>query len=46
MATDYRPTVFLPKTAFPMKADLPRREPQLLARWQEIGLYARERARA
>jgi isoleucyl-tRNA synthetase len=44
MATDYRPTVFLPQTAFPMKAELPKREPQLLQRWQETALYQRQRA--
>ncbi len=35
---DYRDTVFLPRTGFPMRADLPKREPQILARWQAIGL--------
>src|SRR5579864_444811 len=44
MATDYRPTVFLPQTAFPMKGELPKREPQLLQRWRETGLYQRQRA--
>src|SRR5690348_6318351 len=39
MSTDYRSTVFLPDTAFPMRGDLPRREPLLLKRWQEIGLW-------
>ena len=43
MPTDYRPTVFLPKTSFPMRGDLPNREPQILARWEEIGLYRRLR---
>ncbi len=38
-APDYRDTVFLPKTDFPMKAGLPQKEPGILARWQEIGLY-------
>mgnify|MGYP005809470077 CR=1 FL=1 len=33
----------LPETAFPMKADLARREPQMLARWQEMQLYRRLR---
>ena len=33
MSTDYRDTVFLPRTDFPMKADLPKREPELVARW-------------
>jgi isoleucyl-tRNA synthetase len=36
---DYRSTVFLPKTDFPMKAGLPQKEPGILARWQEAGLY-------
>ena len=35
----YRDTVFLPKTDFPMKAGLPEREPQLLKRWAEMGLF-------
>ncbi len=30
---DYRDTVFLPRTGFPMRGDLPKREPALLARW-------------
>ncbi|MEO6718329.1 MAG: class I tRNA ligase family protein, partial [Novosphingobium sp.] len=36
---DYRDTVFLPKTDFPMKAGLPQKEPGILARWKEQGLY-------
>ncbi|APE27589.1 isoleucine--tRNA ligase [Aurantiacibacter gangjinensis] len=40
---DYRDTVFLPKTDFPMKAGLPAKEPGILARWEEQGLYARLR---
>jgi isoleucyl-tRNA synthetase len=39
----YRDTVFLPKTDFPMKAGLPEREPQLLKRWAEMGLFNRLR---
>ena len=42
--TDYRDTVFLPSTGFPMRGDLPRREPALLARWREMGLWDRLRA--
>jgi len=38
-ARDYRSTVFLPKTEFPMKAGLPQKEPGILARWQDEGLY-------
>jgi isoleucyl-tRNA synthetase len=41
---DYRSTVFLPKTDFPMKAGLPQKEPGILARWQEAGLYEQVRA--
>jgi isoleucyl-tRNA synthetase len=40
---DYRSTVFLPKTDFPMKAGLPQKEPGILARWQGEGLYERIR---
>ncbi len=39
--TDYRDTVFLPATSFPMRGDLPRREPQLLAQWEASGLWHR-----
>ncbi|MFO6446746.1 isoleucine--tRNA ligase [Erythrobacter sp. NE805] len=41
---DYRDTVFLPKTEFPMKAGLPQKEPGIAARWQAIGLYEQLRA--
>ncbi|MGZ8297395.1 MAG: class I tRNA ligase family protein, partial [Allosphingosinicella sp.] len=40
---DYRATVFLPKTDFPMKAGLSQKEPAILARWAEMGLYKRLR---
>jgi isoleucyl-tRNA synthetase len=40
---DYRTTVFLPETDFPMRAGLPEREPAWLARWEEIGVYDRLR---
>ena len=43
MSTDYRSTVFLPQTEFPMRGDLPKREPALLRRWQESGLWRRLR---
>ena len=41
---DYRETLFLPKTDFPMKAGLPQKEPQFLKRWQDMNLYHRLRA--
>ncbi len=40
---DYRSTVFLPKTDFPMKAGLAQKEPAILERWAKIGLYDRLR---
>jgi len=40
---DYRATVFLPTTDFPMKAGLPQLEPTLLARWEGMDLYKRLR---
>jgi len=43
---DYRATMFLPATDFPMKAGLPEAEPKWLARWAEMDLYGRLRARA
>ncbi|MEZ5759659.1 MAG: isoleucine--tRNA ligase [Paracoccaceae bacterium] len=42
-APDYRDTVFLPETDFPMRAGLPQREPDWLARWERIGVYDRLR---
>ncbi|TIX49214.1 isoleucine--tRNA ligase [Alteraurantiacibacter aquimixticola] len=41
---DYRDTVFLPKTDFPMKAGLPQKEPGILQRWQDEKLYEKLRA--
>jgi len=43
MSVDYKSTVFLPKTDFPMRANLPEREPKILARWQEMKLFQRLR---
>ncbi len=43
---DYRDTVFLPQTEFPMRAGLPAREPEWLARWARIGVYDRLRSTA
>ncbi len=41
---DYRSTVFLPRTDFPMKAGLPQKEPAIAARWESEGLYKQIRA--
>jgi len=41
--TDYKLTINLPQTEFPMKADLAHREPAAVRRWEERGTYARLR---
>lgn len=38
---DYKDTIHLPETAFPMRGDLPKREPETLARWEASRLYPR-----
>jgi isoleucyl-tRNA synthetase len=43
---DYKKTINLPETNFPMKADLPQREPLLLKKWEEEGLYKKIREAA
>ena len=43
---DYKQTLNLPATKFPMKAGLPNREPQTLERWQDIDLYKKLRENA
>ncbi|BCJ91664.1 isoleucine--tRNA ligase [Terrihabitans soli] len=40
---DYSETLFLPKTDFAMRAELPKREPDMLARWARLGLYEKLR---
>jgi isoleucyl-tRNA synthetase len=45
-ARDYSATLFLPQTDFPMRAGLPQKEPEILARWAKLGLYQRLRAAA
>ena len=42
--TDYKKTLNLPQTDFPMKASLATREPELLKRWQTLDLYGKLRA--
>jgi len=43
---DYSKTLFLPQTDFPMRAGLPQREPDILARWAKIDLYRKLRETA
>ncbi|MBI5328623.1 MAG: isoleucine--tRNA ligase [Deltaproteobacteria bacterium] len=38
---DYKDTLNLPKTDFPMKADLAKKEPEILKKWEETGLYTK-----
>jgi isoleucyl-tRNA synthetase len=45
-ARDYSETLFLPQTDFPMRAGLPQREPEILKRWEKLGIYAAMRAAA
>src|SRR5690348_11862720 len=45
-AKDYSRTLFLPQTDFPMRAGLPQREPEMLKRWNQIGLYEQLRKKA
>ncbi len=40
---DYKDTLNLPKTEFPMRANLPKREPERLRQWEELGLYGKIR---
>ena len=46
MTLDLRATVALPKTSFPMKANLPQREPETLKRWESLDLYRKLRERS
>jgi len=43
---DYSKTLYLPETDFPMRAGLPQKEPETVARWQQMGLYKQLRASA
>ncbi len=43
MTTDYKSTIFLPRTEFPMRGGLPKREPDLLERWENMDLFERLR---
>jgi len=45
MSTDYKSTINLPQTDFPMRGDLPRREPGWLAEWEQVGRYAQIQAK-
>ena len=40
---NYKDTVFLPRTDFPMRAGLPKKEPEILQSWQQVDLYRKLR---
>ena len=40
---DYKQTLNLPQTDFPMKANLAQREPEMLKKWEEMGIYQKIR---
>ena len=42
----YKETVFLPKTDFPMRGELPNKEPEIAKKWQEMDLYSRIREKS
>lgn len=46
MSQDYKTTLHLPATDFPMRGDLPKREPAILERWERDDFYAQLRAHA
>jgi len=46
VSQDYKATLHLPATEFQMRGDLPKREPGILSRWEDEGLYARLRDNA
>ena len=39
MSQDFNSTLNLPKTDFPMRAGLPKREPEMLEHWQKLDIY-------
>jgi len=43
MTIDYKSTLFLPQTDFPMRGQLPKLEPSILERWDQIDLFQRQR---
>ena len=43
---DYKETLNLPQTDFPMKANLAQREPEMLKKWEEMGIYKKIRETA
>ncbi|MED1469605.1 isoleucine--tRNA ligase [Bacillus salipaludis] len=42
---DYKDTLLMPKTEFPMRGNLPQREPDIQAKWEEINIYAKVQER-
>ena len=46
MTVDYKATIFLPKTDFPMRGGLAKKEPEILANWESLDLFGRLRAQS
>ena len=46
MTVDYKSTIFLPKTDFPMRGGLAKKEPEILANWESLDLFGRLRAQS
>ncbi|MBA4537591.1 isoleucine--tRNA ligase [Bacillus aquiflavi] len=42
---DYKDTLLMPKTEFPMRGNLPKREPEIQAKWEKIGIYQKVQER-
>ena len=42
--SEYKDTVFLPRTTFSMRAGLPKKEPEILKFWQDIDIYSKLRS--
>ena len=36
---EYKDTLLMPKTEFPMRGNLPKREPEIQAKWEEMNIY-------
>ena len=42
---DYKDTLLMPKTEFPMRGNLPKKEPEIQARWEEQDIYQKVQER-
>ena len=42
---EYKDTLLMPKTEFPMRGNLPKREPEIQAKWEEMNIYEKVQER-